>query len=398
LQAILAGREFLTVGLMSGTSMDAVDAALVHLKADPDRPTPRLEGFVSVPYPETLRDALRDASSGAEGTTEEIARLHTSVAVAFAGAFYAVCRKADVSANSVWFIGSHGQTVAHVPAGSTVAEGGEVAGTLQLGPPGMIAALTGVTTVGDFRVADLAAGGQGAPLAPWADYILRRSATGTRVILNIGGISNVTVLPRGCGPGDVVAFDTGPGNLVVDALQRALYPGDDPFDRGGRHALAGAASTPLLEEMMKHPYLQRKPPRSAGHREFGAAFAWQFLARARALGLSPDDTMATAAAYTAETITDALKRFVDVAGGLDEVYLTGGGQHNKAIVGELSRRLDGMEVQSIDRLGIPGDAKEAVDFALLAREALFARSAVLPGVTGAASAQVLGTIAFGRSV
>lgn len=390
-----ADKEFYTaVGLMSGTSMDGVDAALVELSSDPDHPEVRLRAFVTAPYPEELREVLAELATGGQVTAEDVARLHTSVAVAFAGAFFDVCRQSDLPPERVDFIGSHGQTVAHAPPGPETS----IAGTLQLGPPGMIAALTGVTTVGDFRVADMALGGQGAPLAPYADYLLRRSDTQGRIILNIGGIANLTYLPRKGRREDVIAFDTGPGNMVVDTLYRVLFPGGGAHDTDGAHASAGTVASDIVDALLAHPYFTTPPPKSAGHREFGASYAWALNARADAAGIDRESVLATAVALTVRSIAEAIERFVQPVGAVDVVYVTGGGVHNRAVMSGLAESLAGTAISPIDALGIPADAKEAVDFALLARETICGRPNLLPAVTGAARPLVLGSIARGGAV
>ncbi|HET6348527.1 MAG TPA: anhydro-N-acetylmuramic acid kinase [Candidatus Krumholzibacteria bacterium] len=387
----LSGRdEVLAVGLMSGTSMDGVDAAVVSMDLTPVRPRVELRAFISNPYPDELRESLLDAAAGAQVTAEDMAAMHTGVAVAFAGAFFAACREGHADTHGVDFIGSHGQTVAHIPPGS----GAAVAGTLQLGPPAMIAALTGVTTVGDFRCADVAIGGQGAPLAPYCDYMLRRGETTARVILNIGGIANLTYLPRGGSPEDVIALDAGPGNMVTDALFRALFPGEGHYDEDGVRAAAGNPSKDICDELMRHPFFRSGLPRSAGHREFGPAFAWMLKRAADAAILSPEDTLATSVLLTARGIEDAVRRFLPEA-GVDEIFVTGGGARNLALMRELQRALDGVAIAPIDELGIPAEAKEAVDFAFLAREALLGRTNVMRSVTGASRALVLGSICRG---
>jgi anhydro-N-acetylmuramic acid kinase len=386
----LGGRQrFTAVGLMSGTSMDGVDAALVAMDADPVRPTVELVDFVSTPYPEELRESLSDFASGAQLTAEDVAVLETSVAVSFASAFFDVCRRANADPRSVDFIGSHGQTVAHVPPGA----GSSIAGSLQLGPPSMIAALTGITTVGDFRGGDVALGGQGAPLAPYCDFMLRRGDEG-RVILNLGGIANLTYLPASGNLDDVVAFDAGPGNMVSDALFRALFPGRGEFDEDGVRASAGTPSREICDQMLRHPFFQASPPKSAGHREFGVHFAWTLKSAAEAHGLSREDTMATSAALTVEAVADAMRRYIP-AGGVHELYVTGGGARNRAMVDALETILPESPPRPIDELGVPAEAKEAVDFAFLARETLLGRSNVIRSVTGASRALVLGTIARG---
>jgi anhydro-N-acetylmuramic acid kinase len=394
LSQLMAKDRYLSVGLMSGTSMDGVDAALVWIDADADAPRVELVEFAIVVYPDELKTALGEAAFGHALSAEALATLNTSVAVAFSGAAFEVCRRAGVEMESIDFIGSHGQTVAHAPP-SGLGGSSPIAGTLQLGSPGMVAALTGVTTVGDFRTGDVALGGQGAPLAPVADWLLRRSTSTNRAVLNIGGIANVTWLPRGCRREDVVAFDTGPGNMVVDELFRVLFPGQGERDEGGQRAAAGHVSADLLAEMMKHPYFELAPPKSAGHREFGAAFAWRAQSIAEALRVSRDDTLATAAALTGMTIADACERYLAPQGPIDEMFVTGGGVHNHAIVAVLERRLEGTSIRRIDELGIPSDAKEAVDFALLARETLCGRPNVISHVTGASRSLPLGSVALG---
>jgi anhydro-N-acetylmuramic acid kinase len=387
----LAGKDrVLAVGLMSGTSMDGVDAAIVTMDMDPLHPRVELKTFISLPYPDELRESLADVAAGAQVTAEDIAMLHSSVAVAFANAFFAVCREGRVDVHSVDFIGSHGQTVAHVPPGS----GAPVAGTLQLGPPAMIAALTGVTTVGDFRSGDVAIGGQGAPLAPYGDYMLRRSDKTNRTILNIGGISNLHYLPKSGVREDVIAFDAGPGNMVSDALFQALFPGQGTYDEDGVHAMAGTPSEEIVERLMRHPFFAAAPPKSAGHREFGPAFAWTLKQEADARDLSAEDTLATAILLSVRAIHDAIMSFLPPS-GVDEIFVTGGGARNRAMMRELERAMGEVPIAPIDALGIPAEAKEAVDFALLAREALMGRPNVIRSVTGASRELVLGTIARG---
>jgi anhydro-N-acetylmuramic acid kinase len=258
----------------------------------------------------------------------------------------------------------------------------------------MIAALTGTTTVGDFRCADVAIGGQGAPLAPYCDFALRRSDRASRIILNIGGIANLTYLARGGARSDVLAFDAGPGNMVTDVLFRALFAGEGEFDEDGVRAAAGTPSPEVCALMMRHPFFAAAPPRSAGHREFGPAFAWTLKTTAEARGLEREDILATAAMLTVNAIDDAIRRFLP-AGGVDEVFVTGGGARNRAMMIGLERALEGIAVRPIDELGIPAEAKEAVDFAFLAREALLGRPNVIRSVTGAARELVLGSIARG---
>jgi len=396
LRTLFSKRDFIAVGLMSGTSMDGVDAALIRIPADRENAEVELVAFETESYPEELRSTLMEIAFGDQCTAEDIAVLHTSVAVSFSNAFFAVCRKGSVDPKSIDFIGSHGQTVAHVPPSPDRLQ--PISGTLQLGPPGMIAALSGITTVGDFRSADVALGGQGAPLAPFADFLLRRSKTEDRVVLNIGGIANVTYLPKNCGVEDVVAFDTGPGNMILDELYRVLYPAQGKFDESGAKAGSGLASELLVETLLGFEFFGRRPPKSAGHHEFGARFAWEFLARAQAAGLKNPDVLASATLLTTRSIGRAVREFIEPLGGIDAVFVSGGGSRNKTIVSQLATELAPARVLPIDELGIPAEAKEAVDFAVLARETVLSRHNVIHRATGASKPLILGTIAPGSEV
>lgn len=396
LRELFAKDEFLAVGLMSGTSMDGVDAALVRVRASRDHPALALLAFESEPYPDELRSTLMEIAFGDTCTAEDLATLQTSVAVTFSKAFFGVCRQAGVDPKTVDFIGSHGQTVAHVPPS---ADGRvTIAGTLQLGPPGMIAALSGVTTVGDFRSADIAIGGQGAPLVPYADFLLRRSDAESRVLLNIGGVANLTYLPKSCGICEVIAFDTGPGNMIIDELYRVLYPTGGPYDRSGAKSATGFASESLVETFLGFEYFSRKPPKSAGHHEFGARFAWEFLARAQSAGLKNPDILASATLLTTRTIGRAVRDFVAPAGDVDVVFVSGGGSRNQTLMTQLESELSPAKVRPVDELGIPSEAKEAVDFAVLARETILSRRNVIHRATGASKPLVLGVIALGSDV
>ncbi|UCH82765.1 MAG: anhydro-N-acetylmuramic acid kinase [Candidatus Latescibacterota bacterium] len=398
LSELLKKKEFLAVGLMSGTSMDGVDAALVRMGAKASDSEIELIGFSSTPYPDELKAQLMEIAFGEQSDAEGIAKLHTSVAVSFSHGYFAACSSGKVDPKSVDFVGSHGQTVAHAPTGSTSGGEGMIAGTLQLGPPGMIAALTGTTTVGDFRSADVALGGQGAPLAPFADFLLRRSKTENRIILNIGGIANLTYLSANCAVDEVVAFDTGPGNMILDELYRVLYPDQGAFDSGGAKAALGSPSDALVDRFVQFPFFKQRPPKSAGHREFGTRFAWEFLSKAEADGLTKNDILSTAAALTTRSIGIAVREFIQPGGAIDCVYASGGGARNDTLMTQLADELSPVTVKIIDELGIPAEVKEAVDFAVLARETIMSRQNVIHRATGASKPTVLGTIAPGFEI
>jgi anhydro-N-acetylmuramic acid kinase len=252
----------------------------------------------------------------------------------------------------------------------------------------VLAAITGVCTVGDFRVADMAVGGQGAPLVPYFDWLVFRSRKANRLLLNIGGIANITVLPKNCTPDEVTAFDTGPGNMVVDFLMHEFY--GKPFDHGGRTAASGVVSLDLFNRMIRHPYLKAGPPKSTGREVFGKEYVDEILRHAR--GSEREDIIATASQFTAFAVYDGYRRFVEKDVRADEIIVSGGGSRNRFLLDELRRYFAGVRVRLADEFGISAEAKEATCFALLANETLAGHRANLPGVTGASKKVVLGKI------
>jgi len=268
--------------------------------------------------------------------------------------------------------------------------GRTVRATLQIGDPSVLATLTGITTVGDFRVADMAVGGQGAPLVPYVDWMLFRSSRRNRLMLNIGGIANITVLPRGCTADQVIAFDTGPGNMVVDSLMHEFY--GKPFDTDGKTAASGAVSLDLFRWMARHPYLKARPPKSTGREEFGQEFVESLMLHGK--GYDREDVVATASQFTAFAVHDAYKRFVRRKMVTDEVIVSGGGARNRFFLDELQRYFPGAHVCTVEEFGFSSDAKEALCFALLANETLARRPTNLPSVTGARKHVVLGKVCY----
>ena len=386
-------KDRLVIGLMSGTSADGVDAALVRISGSGEQTDARLLRFEFHPYPDDLRAEVLSVSEPGGGTTERLCRLNAVLGERFAAAALAVCAAEGVDVAEVGLIGSHGQTVHHLPEPVT-AFGASTRSTLQLGDPGVIVERTGATTVSDFRVRDVAAGGQGAPLVPMVDYLLFRSSDVGRVMLNIGGIANITVLPAGCVPEEVFAFDTGPGNMLVDALVGSLSGGAASFDEGGRMAASGRVCGELLDALMAHPYLSRTPPKSTGREVFGRQTLDQILSwRGR---LSDADLLRTVTAFTGASIADAVRRFVLPACEIGQVVASGGGVLNPVLMGELTEALEGVEILRVDDLGLPSEAKEAVAFAVLANETLHGRPGNMVSVTGAHHPVVLGTVAPGR--
>jgi anhydro-N-acetylmuramic acid kinase len=379
---------------MSGTSLDGIDVAVVEIRGR------RVEtiGFACTPYPKAVRAAVLGVSD-ATTTTAAISRLHFQLAELYARAV----RRAIRRYGPVELIGCHGQTVFH--------EGG--ANTLQIGEAAVLAERTGVPVVSNFRARDIAAGGQGAPLVPYVDYLLFRHPKRTRIALNIGGIANITLIPAGAAPEDVMAFDTGPGNMVIDALAREFSRGKLNCDRGGKIAESGKVSAALLDELLADAYYRRQPPKSAGREQYGA----EFVARLKKSGLPMRDLIATATVLTAATIAMAIvgrtpwsarvpldPQVARPAGAsaadqgvrptATDLIVSGGGVHNPQIMAHLAGFLPGVTISTSTDHGIDADAKEAIAFAVLAYETWRKRPSNLPSATGARHEVVLGSVTF----
>ena len=385
------------LGMMSGTSADGIDVALARIAGAPPSLSVKLEGHYHVGYPARVREMILRLANGATTTTAEISQLNFLLGDEFARAAMAACKRWRVPLRQISLIGSHGQTMYHQGACSAFLDRARVASTLQIGEPSVIAARTGVDTIGDFRPADMAAGGQGAPLVPFVDYLLYRHAKRGRVALNIGGIANLTAIPAGARPSDVIAFDTGPGNMIVDALVEKLTRGRERFDRNAKRALRGWMIPALLNELMEHPYLSKAPPKTAGREEFGRAFADWLLAWGKKHRARAEDLVRTATVFTSLSIANALRRFVLPRMQVDELIVSGGGAQNPLMMVYLAAMLPGFAIVSSSRFGIPPQAKEAVAFAILAYEAYHGRSNNLPSATGASRATVLGKLVHGRA-
>ena len=378
------------IGLMSGTSADGVDAALVEVGRLESGV--RLIGFAGLPYRRELRKEILEVSEARSVNVERICRLHVILGEWFARSAFEVCRTAGVAMSGVDLIGSHGQTVHHLPDAYS-GFGVTTRSSFQIADPSVIAERTGVTTVADFRARDMAAGGQGAPLVPVVDYLLFRSESEGRVLLNIGGISNVTVLPAGCCADDVMAFDTGPGNMLMDALAGVITGGRLACDENGLYAASGNVSDSLLAELMRHPFLKEAPPKSTGREAFGATLVRDVLAwRGR---LSGEDLVATATAFTARSIADALTRFVLPVVPVARMAVSGGGARNPVLMEMLRGALPCVDICESDALGVPSEAKEAIAFAVLANATVEGRTGNLPAATGASGSVVLGVVAPG---
>jgi anhydro-N-acetylmuramic acid kinase len=368
----------LWIGLMSGTSADGVDAALVSLGESPREL--ELLHFCSSPFPDALRERIQGALAGPVALRDLLA-LDRELGERFAEAALALLRAAGVAPAAVAGIGSHGQTVAHYPDS-------DVAGTLQLGSAAEIHARTGILVISDFRRADLAAGGQGAPLTPFLHHA--RFATGRerRAVLNIGGFTNVTYLPDASAE-RLIAFDPGPGNALLDRAARWASQGRERFDEGGARARRGRVDEALLEELLSDPYFSLPPPKSTGHEHFDDAFFERARRGVEAAGGGADDLLATLVALTSESVARAAERFFPEP--VERWLACGGGVHNAALLERLAGRLAPAVLETTDAHGLPGDALEAVAFAVLGWASSRGLPGNLPAATGAARRVVLGS-------
>ena len=394
----------LVLGLMSGTSADSINVALARIGARPERSrrgrpphlNSKLLRHTSFPFPRDVRAALLHLAEGRPTTTRGISQFNFLLGELFARAALDACRRFRISPRRIALIGSHGQTVFHQGAPIKALAGIRTGSTLQLGEPSVIAARTGITTVADFRPADMAVGGQGAPLVPYVDYLLYRNPRFGRVALNIGGIANVTVIPRAARPRDVFAFDTGPGNMLIDALARHFTRGKKTFDRDARLARRGRLLLPLLNELLFDPYFSLKPPKTAGREQFGEAFVSRILRWGRAHRAHPEDLIRTATLLTAFTIISSFHRHIlpRIRGRISQLIVSGGGAHNPLLMAQLAAGLAGIELLTSADLGLPEDAKEAFAFAILAYETFHRRPANLPSATGARHPAILGKVSY----
>jgi anhydro-N-acetylmuramic acid kinase len=389
----MSERPMLVLGIMSGTSADGVDVALARIAGTPPRLKAKLLGHTNVEFPAALRGEILRVAEGGSVTAGELSQLHFRLGECFADAARTACRRFRVAASRVALIGSHGQTVYH-QGRRTAYFGRATASTLQIGDASVIAARTGITTVGDFRPADMALGGQGAPLVPYVDYLLYRDAKRGRVSLNLGGIGNLTVLPRAARAEQVTAFDTGPGNMLIDALVQRFTRERERYDKDARMAMSGRSIPGLVDELLRDPYLRLAPPKSTGREYYGRAYVEKVLAAGRRHGARPADLVRAATIFTALSVVDALHRFVLPKTKIDELIVSGGGACNPLVLGQIAAALPGIAVFPSSRLGIAVDAKEAYAFALLAYETWHRRPGNLPSATGARGPAILGKVCY----
>ena len=375
---------------MSGTSADGMDAALVDITGFGPDTQIRSLGYVSLPYSDAVRGQILRLAGGEAGGSRELCLFSFLLGQLSLEACRAVCRQAGVAPETVDLVGSHGQTLYHIPAAVDYC-GRSVRGTLQLGEPSLICEGLGCPVVSDFRVRDMAAGGQGAPLVPYAEYLLYRKAGQTVGLQNIGGIGNITILPRNGTPEETYAFDTGPGNMVMDQLAERVTGGKQRYDADGRLAAQGKVSDALLAYLLLDPYLKKPLPKTTGREAYGTAYVNALLDKAAALGVSDLDALATATRFTAECIRVAVADFCPDQP--DYLVIGGGGSRNPTLMAHLKALLP-MPVLVNEDLGFDSEAKEAIAFAILANEAIHGSCNNVPSVTGAAHPVVMGKISI----
>lgn len=382
---LMARKKLRVAGLMSGTSADGIDAAIIEF----DGRAVNLLAFEMVPYPRKIQNNIFELFSPETSRVDQICHMNFLLGELFAQALVGLAEKNKIPLSSIDLIGSHGQTIFHRPLGRTV-NGRKIRSTLQIGEPSIIAERTGITTVADFRPRDIAVGGEGAPLVPFADYLLFSHKTKSRVLQNIGGIANLTWLEAGGAPEDILAFDTGPGNMIIDRTVSLMTHGRQKYDEGGKLASRGQINEKWLKQLMKNPYFRRKPPKSTGRERFGVQFTDELYRRFIKEGISPQDILATMTAFTAWTIAEACRRFLPAK--IDEMILCGGGAWNETLIGHLRLQLPQTKVATMNDFGINPDAKEAISFAILAYATIQGVANNVPSATGAKKRVVLGKI------
>jgi len=381
----------IVIGLMSGTSADGVDVAICDICGRPGDIRVELLSGATFVYEREMRERILASCDPMSSRVHQIANLHVDLATVFADCTVAALDQAGISAGQVDLIGSHGQTLWH-----NVLPSGQVNVSLQVVEAAVLAERTGITTISNFRARDIAAGGQGAPLTSFVDWMLLRHPQHWRAVQNIGGMGNVTFLPPlSDDSSEPVAFDTGPGNALLDIAVTQISRGALTFDRGGHYAKQGRVNEEWLDELLRHPYYERDYPKTTGRETFGSAAALSLIDEARSRGLEDAEIIATLTALTATNIADAYRRFAPAP--IKEVILGGGGRHNPVMVGMLGELLAPAAVLMHEDIGLNSDFKEALVFAVLAYETWHARPATLPALTGARRASVLGSITPGAN-
>lgn len=383
--------ERLAIGLMSGTSADGVDAALVRISGYGIKTKVQQIGFCFLPFEEKVRSRILTLADGKNGGTKEVCQMSFLLGELYAEACLQLCAETNTEPSDIDFVGCHGQTVYHLPNAEHYLNR-PICGTLQIGEASVIAEKLGCPVVSDFRVRDIAAGGLGAPLVPYTEFLLYRSEERTVALQNIGGIGNITLLPQGCTMEQVIAFDTGPGNMVMDAVTSLLTKGRMTYDEDGRLAGQGHVDSRLLKYMLQDAYLKETPPKTTGRERYGGEYVQDLLAYAAKLNVGLNDVLATATRFTAECIRWAVDEHCTPRP--EWLIVGGGGSLNPVLMQHIRDCLPNCRVMVNEELGLDSNAKEAVAFAILANETLFASCNNVPSATGAAHPVVMGKISF----
>jgi anhydro-N-acetylmuramic acid kinase len=373
-------------GIMSGTSLDGIDVAIVDITGSGFRAKINVVTSHSVPYPRQIREALL-AMSNTSAFTGDISRLNFLLGELYAEALEETAERAEIPLQSIKLIGCHGQTIFHEGQAAPYL-GKKVASTLQIGESSVISERTGIDVISNFRERDVAAGGCGAPLVPYLDYMLMRHRGRGRVAVNIGGIANLTAIPPNTSTDRVVAFDTGPGNMIIDQLVSRITAGKQTYDRDGAMAAAGEIDPKLLAKLLRDKYFRGRPPKTAGREQYGS----EFVSRLLDTELSSEDLIATATALTAESIALAVRNFVLPDMRVDEIFVSGGGTHNPTLMAMLRKAMDPIPVMESTEVGLDVDSKEAIAFAVMAYETAHCRPSNIPMATGAKRPVVLGKV------
>lgn len=381
----------LVIGLMSGTSADGVDAALCRITGHGTQSVIEQLGFRFEPFEENVRNEILRLASGNAAHAADFCKVNFLLGRLYADAAMHLCEQMNISPDEIDLIGSHGQTFWHIPVAEDYL-GSSFRSTLQLGECSVLAEKFGCPVIGDFRVRDVAAGGLGAPLVPYSEFLIYRSETSCIALQNIGGIGNVTCLPAGCELKDVFAFDTGPGNMVMDAVISRVSGGKLRWDENGSFAATGNVHPDMLAWLMADEYVTRKPPKTTGREYYGPAYVDTLMKYAAEHSISNPDLMATVTAFTAETIAYGINHFFPCMP--EKLIVGGGGSNNATLVGFIKKALPECSVITNEALGFDSNAKEAVAFAVLANEALYAGTNNVPSVTGASGAVVMGKISL----
>ena len=372
------------VGLMSGTSLDGVDAALVDIKGTGMDTEVKLVAFNTYEIPADIKEEIKKACLLTESNSALICSLNFKLGHLFSNAVKSICKEANISTNELEFVASHGQTIYHIPKATEY----YVPSSLQIGEPSIIAYENNVQVVSNFRTMDIAAGGEGAPLVPYSEFILYGGRGESIALQNIGGIGNVTVIPGEKDMSKVYAFDTGPGNMMIDEACQRLF--GVKYDKGGEIANRGKVNKEMLDRLMKHPYVSVFPPKTTGREDFGEDYVCLLLERYK--DVPGEDIVATFTYFTAETIIDSYKKHVIPKVDLKKVVIGGGGAHNKTLIKHLKNGLEGIEVLTQEEIGSSSDAKEAIAFAILGNETINGNSSNVPSATGAKNNVILGNI------